>query len=147
MLRTVLAVVLASALLAVSMPVVDSARVTHAETRTETALQRLDVAATALTDKNEVAPDGRSGARRYHTLALPRESWGSAGLDALRFPPPSTERRPVWRVTGGNWTTAATSSRLVGPPNGLTLGEGGPTRVALTLAEHRGHSVVVVSRP
>lgn len=147
MFRTVLAVLLASALLAISMPVIDSARVTHAETQTETSLQRLDGAATALTEANDVVPEGQSGARRYHTLSLPRESWGSAGLDALRFPPPSSKRRLAWRVTGGNWTTAATSARLVGPPDGLTLRGGGRTRLVLTLEERRGRAVVVVNRP
>jgi hypothetical protein len=147
MFRAVLAVLLASALLAVSVPVVDSARVTHAETRTETALQRLGSAATALADANDVAPNDRPGARRYHTMSLPRESWGTAGLDALRFPPPATERRPAWRVIGGNWTTTTTSTRLVGPRDGMTLREGGSTRVVLALEEHRGRPVVVVTRP
>lgn len=147
MLRTVLAVALAAALLAVSLPAVDSARETHAETRVETAVSRLETAASELARASDPVPLGSPGARRHHTLRLPQATWGSAGFDALRLPPPESNSQPTWRVAGGNWTVVETIPALVGPPGGLTLREGGRQRVVLTLHEVDGSQVVVVSRP
>lgn len=147
MLRTVLSVSLAAALLAVSLPAVDSARLTHAETSTETSLQRLDAAATELAKGNDPVPPDSGGARRQLTLRLPRESWGSVALDEIRFPPLDADRLPTWRVVGGNRTTLRPSVPLVGPPGGLSLREGGRQRVILTLQRRNGHPVVVVTRP
>jgi len=146
MFRTVLAVVLASALLAVSLPVVDSARVSHAERSVDTTLQRLDAAATELAAANDALPPGRAGARRQHTFRLPRESWGSAGLESLTFPPPAAERPVRYQVAGGQDTATEFSVPVVGPPGGLTLQSGGRQRLVLRLQQRHGRSVVVVSR-
>lgn len=146
MFRLVLAVVLAAALLGVSLPVVDTARVSHAEANTETAIQRLDTAATTLANENDAVAPRREGARRQHVLRLPQRSWGSAGIDALRFPPPGTDRPPTWRVTGGNWTPIDASVPLVGPPDGLTLESGGRHRLTLRYRRSGDRAVVVVTR-
>ncbi|MFT4923559.1 MAG: hypothetical protein ACI8XM_002786 [Haloarculaceae archaeon] len=156
MLRVVVAVVLAGALLAVSLPVVETARIDHAETRVATALDRLDVRATRLDDRNDPTRPGLSGARRTLTLHLPSRSWGSAGLDYLAIPGPdgeiprqgaSADARITWRVTGGNRSAHRPSLRLVGPEGGLLVRQGGTRRVVLTLARVDGQRTVVVSRP
>jgi len=130
----------------VSLPVVDSARVTHAERSVDTTLQRLDAAATELAAGNDALPPGRAGARRQHTLRLPRRSWGSAELESLRFPAPSAEQPVRFRVAGGQETAARFSVPVVGPPGGLTLQSGGRHRVVLRLQQREGRPVVVVSR-
>jgi len=147
MLRTALAVAVATALLGISLPVIDSARVTHAETSVETALGRLDTAASELAATSDPLPASADGARRQHVLRLPRGSWGSASLAELRFPPPDSQQKPTWRVTGGQWARMTTSVSLVGPPDGLTLTEGGRQRVELTLQRRDGDVVVVIARP
>lgn len=146
MLRTVLAVLLASALLAVSLPVVESARVEHAEQRIDASLQRLDAAATDLAADNDPTPPGRAGAHRQHTLVLPSESWGSAGTGSLTFPPPTAERFVRYQVAGGQETPAQFSVPVVGPPGGLTLRSGGRQRLVLSLEQRGRRPVVVVSR-
>jgi hypothetical protein len=145
MLRTVLAVALAIALLGVSLPAVDSARVTHAESDVQRSLTRLETAATELAAHNDAVPNGTVGARRHLTLSLPSERWGQAGLDSLSFPPGSTHLS--WRVRGGDHRTYASSVPLAGPSGGLKLNEGGHHRIILALHHRNGREVVVVRRP
>ena len=149
MLRTVLAVALATALLATALPVVDSARTTHAERTVENELRHLDSAARRLADASDPVPRDAPGARREHAVVLPQATWGTAPIGALRVPPPGSDEVISYRVAGGNWTTFHTRSPVpvVGPPGGLTLRDGGRHRFVLTFQRRAGAAVVVVSRP
>lgn len=146
MLRTVLAVLLAVSLLGVSAPVVDSARIDHANRGVETALQRLDTAAVELLEHNDPVTVGRDGARRYHQITLPAGSWGTAQLDRFEIPPPNSHGRLVWRVAGGTRSSFRPSVPIVSR-GGLTLRDGGRQRLVLTLRVRDGRQVVSVSRP
>lgn len=146
--RATLTVALAAALLAASLPVVDRARVNHADTQVASELERLEQTAAALATRNDPVPAGETPARVAVTLHLPSRSWGSAGLDRLRFPPPGGDATIRWRVEGGRAREIRPSPvAIVGPPSGLTVAEGGTRRVVLELRVREGRRTVVVRRP
>lgn len=133
MLRVVLAVLTAAALLAVATPAVQSARVDHADARVAAELDEVERAGRLLSDRNEPAPgDDVPGARRVVTVSLPERTWGQAETEYLRLPPPNASGqstpgagRTVWRVAGGTvHRRLLLSGDLVGPPGGLELGPG-----------------------
>jgi hypothetical protein len=133
MLRVVLAVLTAGALLAVATPAVQSVRVDHAGAQVAAELDELERAGRLLSDRNEPAPgEDVPGARRVVTVSLPDRTWGQAEIEYLRLQPPtaSGESTPgggqaVWRVAGGTvHRRVLLSGDLVGPPDGLELGPG-----------------------
>lgn len=148
MLRVVLAVTLAAALLGAAMPVVDDARVATARSQTADQLESLDRAAERLEERNDASPPGMDGggARRHVVLDFPRRSWGSSGLDRL-YIPGEFDAAPSWRVSGGKSKTWYSSVPIAGPDGGMTIREGGRVRLVLKLRRRQGESVVVVSRP
>lgn len=134
MLRVVLAVLTAAALLGVATPAVQSARVDHADARIAAELDELERAGRSLSDRNDPRPgDGVPGARRVVVVSLPVGTWGHAGTEYLWFPSPDvsgestpgTVRRVTWRVSGGAvHRRRLLSGDLVGPSGGLELGPG-----------------------
>jgi hypothetical protein len=145
MLRTALAVLVGAALLGLALPVVDDARVGHADSQVRTELGHLETAAEQLhSESDPVAPDA-PGARVERTVVLPTRSWGTAGLDRLQIPA-RANKSIRWRVTGGQVQTRHTIPPLVAPPDGLTLRERGRHRLTLSLERRDGNAVVVVSR-
>ena len=150
MLRVVVAVGLATALLGASMPAVETARVDHAHARTDAEVDGLAATADRLSERNDPAPPGVPGARRTLTLHMPGPSWASASLDYLLIPGPSTDRPPGtvrWRVDGGRETTRNFPVPLVGPEGGLRLAGGGTRRLVLEYVRRDGREVVAVRRP
>lgn len=145
MLRVVLAVTLAAALVAVAAPVVETARVDHANAAVAAELDRLDGAARTLSDRNDAPPPGVAGARRVLTLHLPSRSWGSAGLARLSIPGTGAEEnRSSWRVEGGRVRRYEASLPLRGRDGPLRLTDGGTTRLVLTLGRVGDERVVLV---
>lgn len=134
MLRVVLAVLTAAALLAVATPAVQSARVDHADAQVTAQLDEVERVGRLLSDRNEPAPgDDLPGARQVLTVSLPERTWGQAQTEYLRFPAPNASEestpgaaeRVVWRVAGGTaHRRLLLSGDLVGPPGGLELGPG-----------------------
>jgi hypothetical protein len=152
MLRVVVAVTLAVALLGVSMPVVDTARVERADTRVATAVDRIDTAAAALLARNDPAPRGIDGPRRTLSVTLPRRSLGSAGLRSLSVPGPDGRSRGeptrvAWRVSGGRERVRTFRTRIVGPDGGLHLGSGGRHRLVLRVIRVDGEPAVRLGHP
>lgn len=145
MLRAVLAVLVAAALLGLSMPVVDSARVSHADSQVQSELADLEAVAADLRAESDPTPPGVPGARVERTLVLPPRSWGNAGIAQLTLPD-SADTPVRWHVPGGETRTVRPSPPLVAPPAGLELHEPGPHRLELSLQRRGGRSVVVVSR-
>lgn len=146
MLRAVLVVAVTAALLAVSLPVVDSARIDYAETRVADELDRFERAAEILAAENDPVPSGETPARRVLTLRLPVESWGSASVS--RFELPDGKSTVTWVVAGsGIHRRRLADGLVVGQSGGLTLGGSGPQRLVLTLRQRHGETVVVASRP
>jgi len=147
MLRVVVAVALAVALLGVAMPVVETARVEHADARVGAELDELIATATLLEERNDPAPPGVDGARRTVVLSFPGPSWATASVDSLVVPGPADQQPPgtiTWRVAGGHESTRYASVPLVGPPGGFVLKRGGRQEVVLELASRDGRQVVLV---
>lgn len=146
--RTVVAVGLAVALLAVSLPAVERARVSHSEAAIAGEVERLERSAIALAADNEVVPDDGPPARTRVTLSVPRRSWGDSGVDTLRIPPSADGPDAVFRAADGDRRTRTFPDvRLRGPPGGLALGDGGRHRLVLALREGEGGRTVVARRP
>jgi len=146
MLRAVLVVAVTAALLAVSLPVVDSARVDYAETRVADELDRIERAAETLAAENDPVDHGETPARRVLPLRLPVESWASAGVS--RFDLPEGESTVTWSVgDSGTHRRRLADGLVVGQSGGLQLDGSGPQRLVLTLRQRNGEAVVVASRP
>jgi len=149
MLRVVVAVALATALLGVSMPAVQSARVDHAHSRVAIELDTLAATAARLQERNDPAPPDVRGARRTVVLHLPGGAWTSADISYLVVPGPSSDlpRGTVrYRVADGRERTRSTEVPLVGPPGGLRL-TGGRHRLVLEYTQQAGEQVVLVRHP
>jgi hypothetical protein len=146
MLRVVLAVAIAAALLGTAMPVVDDARVTKAQIGVETELDRLERAAKRLVARNDIPPGDAPGARRAIVLRLPERTWGSRGLAVVRFPPLGNQKDPSWRIGEGPLKIWRPDVTVGGATGGVALQEGGRTKLVLTLQRIDGEPVVIVSR-
>lgn len=130
-LRTVLAVLLAMALLTVGLGAADRAHESRTATRLDETATSLASVADRLAARNDPTPTG--AARRVVSVHVPPD--GSLGI----------ERGIVrWRVGGGTWhrrqsgLLATGSARLVFGP--------GRHRLQLSLQRQDGAAVVVVSR-
>jgi hypothetical protein len=136
-LRAVLAVVLALALLACSLPALDSARTERTAGALDAATDRLRSTGERLVATSDPTTSGPA-ARRTLVLDLPTRGWGArSGSVRLR------DGELAWRVAGGPWHTDR-APRLVVPEGPLVLD--GPTRLSLTHRLRDGRSVVVVRR-
>lgn len=144
--RTAVAVALAVGLVAVSVPVVERARVDHSTATIAGEVERLERSAVALAAGNEVVPDDGPPARTRVTLSLPIRSWAESGVDTLRIPNGTGGPDVEWTATGGATRTRTFPDvRLSGPAEGLTIDDGGRQRLVLSL-ERRGDDRTVVVR-
>lgn len=149
MLRAVLAVVLATALLGASLPAVDRARQDHSGTTVRTELDRVERAANSLIDADDPTIVG-TGARRVVTVRLPKESWTDAGTDAVSFA--SSHEGPggrlAWTVRGGmrhvRHLPNVPLRTATGDP--LTLRSAGNHRLVLSLDGTAVDPVVTIRR-
>lgn len=135
MLRVVLAVAMAAALLAASLPAVDTARVHHGDERTVGELDALEAAATTLAERNDPPPPGVAGPRRTVTLSLPEGTWSAAALERLHIDPidRSESYTPVrWRVDGGTSQTRQLRANITTGER-LVIEDGGQQRLVLEL--------------
>lgn len=149
MLRVVVAVALATALVAVSLPAVQTARVDYAHGRVDVELDTLAATASRLQERNDPAPPDVQGARRTVELQLPGRTWTSAGVAYLLVPGPSSGVSPGtvrYRVADGRERTRSTRIPLVGPPGGLWLASGGH-RLVLEYTRQGDEPVVLVRHP
>lgn len=144
MIRVVLAVVLALALLATSLPAIESARADRTERILQDDIDGLDDAAMDLrrTDEHVDGP----GARRVVEIELPEQGWGAAGVERVRIPGNGTA--PSYRLAERPERIVGTESKLVRPEDRepITLRDPGRHRLLLTLGERDGERVVVVER-
>lgn len=101
MYRAVLSVVLATALVAASIPAVETAGREHTAATVGSELRRVERAADGLLAADDAVPG--AGARRVVTLRLPAESWTDAGVERVTVAPADSGRGAVtaWTVAGG----------------------------------------------
>lgn len=148
--RTSVAVALAVALLAVSLPVAERARVDHSTATIDGELERVERSAVALEAENDVVSDNGPPARTRVTLRLPVRSWADSGVGTVRFPETtagSDGPDVIWAAAGGDRrNTTFPEVRLTGPPGGLVVDDGGRQRLVLALERAAGGRTVVVRR-
>jgi len=141
-LRVVLCVALAVALLAVAVPAVENA----AEGRTASALRddaaQLERAANALFTAENAAV-GAGGARRQVTVRLPRPSWTSAGVDHVAI---GGDFRYV--LDGGRTVRVPLRAPIRASGEPIVLSDAGRHILVLSLVRDRtnGTLAVTVSR-
>jgi len=129
--RIVLAVALAAALLATSVPAIDQGRVAHSDAVLDREADRLATGVAAL------AARSGAGGRWIVAVRVPARSWGHAGGrlvidDAVR-----------WRAAGGRTGT----ERLPVPvADGIELTAPGRHRLAVRLVERDDGRAIVVRR-
>lgn len=148
MLRAVIAVLLAVAILAASQPAIDRSRVAHADTRVEAEMTALRTAIADLLTSDDPVPVGTPGARRTVTISLPGRSWASAGVERVVLGPDCCDRdRLVWEVTRGRAAALAVPVDLRGVDGGpVVLERAGHHRLVATLIRDRGEVAVVIHR-
>lgn len=148
MLRAVLAVVMAAALLAVSVPAVETARIQYSDERVDGELDAIEAAATTLTERNDPPPPGVPGPRRTITIDLPEKTWSTAGVAELRLTPAGSEAHTTarWRVSGGTEHARQLQARVVTPQGtgDIVLRDGGRQQLVLEL---QADSTIHVTRP
>jgi hypothetical protein len=130
--RTVLALVVAAALLAVSLPAITDARLDHTEATVRAEVEGIERAMRSLRATDDPVAGG-DGPRRQVTLTVPARSWTDSGVRGLVVRPGNESGLCVrWRLRGGRTGTMRVGS--------------GPVRVAaspLRFAAAGRHRVVV----
>jgi len=161
--RPVLAVALAVALLAVTLPAVDDARAERAATQVDAEVGRLAERMRLLQRREDPAPTRAGGPRWYVTIHLPERSWTSDGVDYLAIGAVGNGTTDglrvaqgaatngtvlVWRTDSGRRGVTYLQSVQVrsGSDGAPVLHSGGSHRLALSLVRTNGTTAVAVWR-
>lgn len=147
MIRTVLAVVLAVALLSVSLPAVEDAAAHRSAERLRADLSTLADAAEGLVAHNDALRG--AGARAFVTVRVPDRGWAAAAgaVHVGRCPgiaDPTGRDRLCFSVGDGPPRAVETGVDVRGTDGPLRLG-GGRHRLRLRLAKRDGRPVVFVA--
>lgn len=148
--RIVLAVLLAAALLAVSLPAIDDGRQRATDSQVRGEVARIERAASDLLATEETVPNRTLAPRRTVTLSLPERSWHRAAVDALTVQPPpdgGSRGRIRYAVAGRPGTTVTLDVPLRPAAGRLELRGSGEYRLRLRLVRIDGERTVVVDRP
>ncbi len=147
MIRAVLAVAVATALVGVAMPAIEDARLEASDRLVRGELAAIERAGESLLAADETTPS--AGSRRVVTVDLPASTWRSAGVDRLAIH--GIEQ-------GADTGVAAVTYRLDGRQRRVTLGvplhtddgplvlDDGSHRLVLEMAERDGRRVVAIRR-
>lgn len=102
MIRTVTAVALTVAILAISVPAVEHGAAINAENKVETQVAAIDQTAVELVEEEDVPPYGVAGARRLLTLTFPSDSIASQGVENVSIERVDGEQHSIarFRVEG-----------------------------------------------
>lgn len=153
--RTILAVALAGALLAVSQPAIQSATRERTASAIADEVDRFAERAQSLIDTDDAVTS--PGARRIVTVTLPERSRTAAGVQAVTFDPdPTLDSRGdasgasaiAWTVEGGQRNRRVLESIRLETTDGdpLSLAEPGRHRLVLSLRGSNANPRVHVSR-
>lgn len=160
MIRVVLAVALAFALVAVAAPAIDHAAAVRTDERVASDVSSLDRAATSLVASEELPPPNEPGPRRIVTVSLPADSPTTAPVDYVAVgatgstledaSPPSPREASVvaYRLEGGPERVTSVDAPLrTADGDPLVLRGTGDRTLVLSLERAEGgEPVVVVSR-
>jgi hypothetical protein len=145
--RAVLAVALAVALFAATLPALDDARADRSATVLRTEAASLERAARSLVTGEDATSGGVPGARRRVRFRVPAATWATAGVAWVRVGGPGGDRnRVTYRVAsdGGEVRTVRLRGLRVRTPGGpVRLREAGEHVLSLSLRRDGGPVVVV----
>jgi hypothetical protein len=156
MLRAVVAVVLGAALLATTLPAVETAKHQRTETQVAGELDRLESAVADLRARDQATVE--PGARRVVTVHIPHRDWTHAGVSYVALGGRPVDARGdrngttfAWRIDGGEErTNHVTGVRVeaagMAGDRPLVLREPGTHRIAVELAWRNGERRILVSR-
>jgi len=142
--RVVVTVLLAVAIVAAAMPVVDHEAADRSDATLRAEIEAIDLAATTLLRSEESVP-GTVGARRSLAVELPASGIAAAGVDHLTISPANRSYR--YRVAGRIPRTVQGRTRVYthdGEP--LVLEASGTHELVLALVEFEEERRVVVAR-
>ena len=151
MIRTILAVVLALAIVSLSMPAIDRVATVGTERGLEADLATLEAEAVELLEEEERPPAGDPGPQRVVTITLPAESPTTAGVDYVAVgdsleATTDTADRPIvtYRIEGGPERIVHVDAPIE-PAGGeaIVLRGSGDRDLRLTLEYEAGERVVV----
>jgi hypothetical protein len=141
--RVVVTVLLAAALLAASLPAVEDAAADRSERQLRAEIRDLDAAATDLLRSEEAVP-GTAGARRSVDVTIPSQGIGAGAVQRLRIS--GTDRRYAFRVEGRDRREVLGTvpvHTLDGEP--LVFREPGTHEFVLALVQVEGERRVVIA--
>lgn len=162
MLRAVIAVSLATALLGIGLAGLDTARHEHSDAQVRGEIEHLTAAIHDVHAREAAVGTSDDAARRVVTLRLPERDWTNAGIDYVQIGGTIDQTD-----AGGNVSDAAGGTigyrvagnheqhltldgiRIEGGPSGerpLVIGESGTHRLAVSLVDRDGNRTVVVER-
>lgn len=150
--RIVLTVALAAALLAASLPAVDSARGDRTAAELAADFASIRHAAAGLVDEDDPTRGDVAGARRLVTVGIPPSSWTTAAVDSVTVRGQTDSSGPTlgYRLDSGRRSRLRLDVPLRTPNGPLVFTTPGAHRLALTLAwgdrdggEGTGPTVVV----
>lgn len=137
--RVLLAVTIAAALLAVSLPAVETVRTDRTAATMGRTAERIEATGRSLL----AADEAEAGARRVVTVSLPSASLTAAGVE--RFAVGCRERCAVrYRLQGGATHARRLPIPLSTPDGAVAFSTPGPHRLGLGLARENGRRVVTV---
>ncbi|WP_121822208.1 DUF7311 family protein [Halostella salina] len=148
--RVVIAVLLAGALVAVSLPLVDDGRGRATDRQVRGEITRVERAAADLLATEETVADRSRAPRRTVTVSLPERSWHRAGVEQLTVRPPpdgASTGRIRYAVAGRPEAVATLDVPLRPADDSLELRGSGEYRLRLRLVRVDGDRTVVVDRP
>lgn len=148
MIRVVLVVALATALIAAATPAIDAGRTDRTATRLSSAADRLERAASSLVERDDPTARDLRGARRTLEVHLPERSWSAVGvvhftIGGRRSSVVDTRDVISYRIGGGSTRTVRLPVDLRVRDGPLVLREPGRHRLRFTLLRDGGPVVLV----
>ncbi|MCU4717568.1 DUF7311 family protein [Halapricum hydrolyticum] len=129
MIRYVVAVLLAAALVAASIPAVESAATARGESIVESNVVEIEVAAETLLEDERLPPNGMLGPQRAVELSFPSASLTAAPVRHLELERVDDENVTIarYRVGGGSMQTVTVDAPIVDESMGSPIELGRPT--------------------
>ncbi|QSG08085.1 DUF7311 family protein [Halapricum desulfuricans] len=153
MIRYVIAVILAAALIAASLPAVESAATVRGECTVESNVAAIESAAEALVEQERLPPKGLMGTQRSVDLSFPSDSLTNAPVRHLELDRVDGENVTVarYRVEGGSTQTVTIDAPIVDESMNSPVDLGRPTgTVTYVLLLQReppdGEPIVILTR-
>lgn len=151
MIRTILAVLLTVAMVAVAVPAVDHAAGARGDQQAQATVADIEHAAKSLYVAEDAPPAGVTGPRRTISVSFPTDGLTVDAVSSFTIESVAKERAVItYRVNGRQQKVVHVEAPLVGPDFGtVEYGEiTGEHRFQLTLQRHpkKGYPVVVIER-